>query len=487
MASRYLPNGFVTATTRGLAVAERPRRSSSTHEAADRGTLMRDDASSRLESLASRALYVYGAILFFAVFSLDREHAGSGLTRILLDNPKFFYRCIPLLLGFPIVLAIDGLFCQLQGMKSLCSIPGAAIVWFLGVSVGAAYVFHQPLLGGWKAYEYLFMAYWASVATSFSRQRGSTTPVQLFFQCAGFMVCYIWLFAAFSPKQSFVHWGSTFLPMLTCPYPHIVQNHIGFLTLTVFIIAVASDLFDGTARPLRWVLIGASLAAVVLSHTRTAYLALGVFCGLVVFTCIFSRSNRIPNGKRLFYFSAASLSLLLVTSLFAINSDAVIRTITRGQNAEQIQELSGRSTIWKIAFREFKKNPYTGYGLSIGSRRLNKIREYNRALADKNKKWSDGTLNIHSSVLESLLSAGLLGAIPLLVVLFIWMPATVIRHAQPLTATSLMAVPLCLTLLIRAVFVSNLALYSLDSMLFASLIFSYAHKTPPILASTEHR
>ena len=154
-----------------------------------------------------------------------------------------------------------------------------------------------------------------------------------------------------------------------------------------------------------------------------------------------------------------------------------------------MNNLSGRRVLWDISAREISRKPIFGQGLTLGSRNVNKHPAYAAIIAHEHKRWSDGNMNIHSSILEAVLSAGYLGAVPLLLLIFVIMPVKAIYNVyQDFSHGSIFLLMLVAVLMIRAVFVSNLVLCTPDGVIFVTTlitVFASEKYVPQISATSE--
>ncbi len=87
--------------------------------------------------------------------------------------------------------------------------------------------------------------------------------------------------------------------------------------------------------------------------------------------------------------------------------ETILRIVTRGQSAEEISTLSGRTDYWDFALQNVS---LTGKGLASGSRSLILIGE---------DVFHKGSVNLHNSYIEALLGGGYIGAIPFAVLIVI--------------------------------------------------------------------
>jgi exopolysaccharide production protein ExoQ len=96
-----------------------------------------------------------------------------------------------------------------------------------------------------------------------------------------------------------------------------------------------------------------------------------------------------------------------VVLLLATSAESTFWTyFQRGQDAELLGSLSGRTTWWSFAWARFLERPLTGYGAFAGGRFA--------ALAEMG---DESTSSVHNTYLEAILGIGILGIVPLLICL----------------------------------------------------------------------
>ena len=99
--------------------------------------------------------------------------------------------------------------------------------------------------------------------------------------------------------------------------------------------------------------------------------------------------------------------------------ESIVRIFVRGQNEELVFTLSGRTHWWASALEAWTEAPLTGFGFGTGGRFV-ALQRIGRGEVS----------SVHSGYIESLVSVGLLGFIPLMIVfgMIAWFSLTALRR-----------------------------------------------------------
>lgn len=159
----------------------------------------------------------------------------------------------------------------------------------------------------------------------------------------------------------------------------------------------------------------ASITVLLLSHTRTATIALAVALSGACLTLVL-RSARIRRAM------AVAAALAVCSALFF--GPALQRWFERGQNSEQLGNLTGRQTIWNSLLGE-ERSVYTQF-LGIG-------------LSDK----SFNGLSIDNSWLAVFNDQGFLGIVLVVAILAVLLGAAVLRPPSPARACAVFLILFC--------------------------------------------
>lgn len=124
----------------------------------------------------------------------------------------------------------------------------------------------------------------------------------------------------------------------------------------------------------------------------------------------------------------------VIAGLIVLNWDFVLSVLSRNQSENSLLLLTGRIRFWLAAFSAISQHPWTGFGFGAGGRfvALSAIGEGSRS-------------NLHNGYLEALTGVGIMGLIPLLLVVVIaarWSVRQLIRKVD--TSIAILMVPLVL-------------------------------------------
>lgn len=157
----------------------------------------------------------------------------------------------------------------------------------------------------------------------------------------------------------------------------------------------------GSSRKGAWlalVFVASAAAMIVLSGSRNAMLSTMLACSVVA-------AIRWPRAVLAGAVIAALAALVITTlGLWGRVADNVIGLLSRQQHGFDVQNLTGRTEIWRFVLQRWGESPWIGYGLG-GSRTV-----ISTGFATF---WGKTTGTTHNALLESLLDLGLIGALML--------------------------------------------------------------------------
>ncbi len=318
----------------------------------------------------------------------------------------FVVRIFPLLIML-FFLFFDDLLNQLKGILSLTKALFAALSIHLLVSFYSSITVYGEIYSAWKTTEILIITYLGacmlSAISNHSLDIKQQYILRKFFNVVlGILISIILssiLFYDIAFRFSGVQMEAIFPPMNS--------NSLGSFALTCLLFYYFVPYKNSN---LKWFAILTSFSFLILSVSRTSYIALIAIIILFVFRAIAKLIvlKRV-HARRFFSFSA----ILLFVSFFMItNFTKVVENVTKGQSTEQLSELSHRVFTWQAATLSIKQKPYFGYGLVAETRKL--VEKYPFLVTYK----QDSIGNAHSSIFESLLASGFLGAGFYLLMLF---------------------------------------------------------------------
>jgi O-antigen ligase len=169
-------------------------------------------------------------------------------------------------------------------------------------------------------------------------------------------------------------------------------NGVGYVSALSATLALNGIFRRTKARNLMWGLYALSLTTAILAQGRTGLLAL--LLGSLLVLAIHRRFKTLL---------VCCALLLLATVSF---SQTIADYLVRGELAENLQTLSGRTVMWHAGWQSFLDNPLAGRGFGVGGRSL-----FLTSLAGFGVQLS----SLHSGFLELLTGVGLFGFIPWIV------------------------------------------------------------------------
>ena len=294
---------------------------------------------------------------------------------------KIATRMIPMF-----IVAVYCVTCSNKHLLKRMFRPGMIpLLWYVLWGVMGGMTSTQPALCIWKGAEILITMMWVTVSCS----DVESTKRELV--CLGrYIEILLWVTVALAvinpslgtiPSMSFIPWLRGYFPLLN-------PNTIGFLSVMAMIRLL---FFPAKYKPIRMMLVAGTLLC---AQSRTSYAVMMVAFLIFVFDGL--KTRNLPRVIGASFFSV--LALMLAMGWL----ESILTVVLRGESAEEIQTLSGRTDYWEFAFNHIS---WTGNGLATGSRSLIFIGE---------ETFKKGSVNMHNSFVEALIGAGYIGAIPFL-------------------------------------------------------------------------
>jgi len=191
-------------------------------------------------------------------------------------------------------------------------------------------------------------------------------------------------------------------------------NIFGDIAVVMLFMAIAQVFIETPKeRVITFLSVLAGIGAIVLSSSRGSWLSfmilLAIYIGLIYKP--FLKNNK---KRKLSLFLILSIILGLITTQTNIK-ERVVKATTEVQNwnsGDESNTSNGlRLQIWSASLNAAQKSPWVGYGY----RNANKVvSEY----APNNKKTIRGKSHLHNEYITSLVSAGVIGLLMLLILLF---------------------------------------------------------------------
>lgn len=157
------------------------------------------------------------------------------------------------------------------------------------------------------------------------------------------------------------------------------------------------------------------LAALVLTNSRSSLLGLGM--GLAA-AAVVMRGHTVLTVLLGGVAATVAAMVVLLPSLTKAFVRAVTELFSRSGGAQEIVSFTGRSDIWLACLELIRDKPWIGYGLGSVRVELPKVFE---------DQWGNTAATAHNFVLESLITVGVVGTIPLLLV-FVVTTVGLVRH-----------------------------------------------------------
>jgi O-antigen ligase len=213
------------------------------------------------------------------------------------------------------------------------------------------------------------------------------------------------------PDLAIVRGSVDTTPRLISIVPSIGANPLGFLALAG-IVALVLNLGPRAIRgiPARVLLGGLYIAELFMTRTRTALL-LGV---LVLLLTVLLNVKLRPLLATYAILIAGAGALLAFTTY----QDEVASYFRRGQSRIAFQTLTGRTDVWSVAWAVVEEKPLTGLGFYAGHRLGMPILNAYQERSNLDNTW-----------IEALVDVGVLGTIPLALMLLAgWLRAAQARY-----------------------------------------------------------
>lgn len=338
-----------------------------------------DEKQQQTESVEPlpRFLGVVRVIFFLSTFSWSinkfQSYASSGTPLELVIS-----RIIPLLITFGFILATPQIRSHIREVLKPVFWP-VIIYIFFGVLCGLRGV--MPLLPLWKGFEMIVVLLW--VAAVCHDEKSLHREMNYFLFYTELILYSTVILAVINPSRGMMS-SRSFLPWFKGYFPIINPNGLGFLAVIVCTRLLFTDVKYKKFR------LAAAGLIFLCAQSRTQYMA---FAG--VFFVFMLDGLRQKKLTRVLFASIAALGF---TSLAFGFLDQIILVFRRGQSAEELESLSGRTDYWLIALEQAG---LLGGGLATGSRSLIFLAE---------SSFASGAVNLHNSYLEAILGAGFIGA-----------------------------------------------------------------------------
>jgi len=251
-----------------------------------------------------------------------------------------------------------------------------------------------PLWTLYKSVEYLVdVALLAAIMASIRTDREWKTLFDLTWSLYGLLAGTVWLGLLISPGEAVIPGIGVIGLQLQGLWPEISADGVGGLGGVLGTVAFARLLIPSRHRRFYLLVLLLAIGMLILAQSRSAITGFLVAAPLMLL---------VAGRRGVFACSAALLPLLLV---FTNIGTAFWVFFQRGQSAELFTTLSGRTAWWEAGLAVFREHPLLGTGAYAGSRF-----EVLAAMG------ATTVSSIHNTWLEILIGTGIVGLIPVLIV-----------------------------------------------------------------------
>ncbi|MDQ6711250.1 MAG: O-antigen ligase family protein [Candidatus Dormibacteraeota bacterium] len=255
------------------------------------------------------------------------------------------------------------------------------------------------------------------------------------------------------------HFDAT--PRLSGVFPAIAPDFLAFFAVVGTLGLLTRRGPALTLRPLvRYGLIVAYLGVIVLTRTRSALAILGL--------CVVFLATTLLRRRRILVALIVAATVTLLTGAIAVGP--VGTYLSRNQSGRDLFSLTGRTATWGGAIAKWSTRPLQGFGYYAGHR-----------FALVPKPGADDISNLDNMWIESLVDVGLLGTLPLAVMVIVG--AVGLCRADQSSSSDIL---LRRTLFVAA-FAASLINPSLELEAYPLIIFAFVLLGAPrlVLAKTE--
>jgi O-antigen ligase len=275
------------------------------------------------------------------------------------------------------------------------------------ISLASTFWSVKPSWTLYKSLEYAVMlALYSSIVVYVSRVEEYESILNWIYALLTFLLVTAWAGAVIDPADAFsVGASGLFLiPQLNGVFPVLAANGVGTMGAILALVAVSRLMMpvgEETFRGWYVVLAGFGVVTMILADCRSA--TFGFLVGILVLLFL---TRHLLAGT----FVLASAAVLALLSGAGKN---IMLYLARGQQAKQIESLSGRVDFWQYAWQKFLERPLTGWGGFAGGRFL-----ILPQITDPSQPMPS---DLHSNIMEPLVDTGIFGLLFILLALFgVW-------------------------------------------------------------------
>ncbi|MBS0182873.1 MAG: O-antigen ligase family protein [Nitrospira sp.] len=304
----------------------------------------------------------------------------------------------PQILGIYMLMAYC-LYCLMRQPGSL-RYAFASPLWpltiFTVVAFASAVVISRaPMYSLWRSAETSVVLLWAALV--FSHLKREQSPIKLFvayYAMSAIMLVAVLVAVVIDPQNAWIHEQHKVDRLETSSTFMMAANTIGVMAALIALATLARFILLTKVRYLALSL--AALAICYGARSRTGFIVFVL--GLLVLTGFLLRMPR----RRGIASIVGGLAGVLIVGLLLVSpefTDSVVHTFTRGHSEANIRSLDGRVPLWTEGLKAFEQYPILGAGYGTYPVRL------------------VGRGHFHNMFLELAVTTGVLGLLPILILL----------------------------------------------------------------------
>jgi O-antigen ligase len=324
--------------------------------------------------------------MFFSILIWTQPPEGSSAQQ--LGDSSNYYRIVLILFA-----GAASVWTLLRNSPRLLQAFPAPILLLLFYAVVAmfssAYVPQYAFYSMWKGFEVAVDVLCMAAILSYPQpQQSARIAYRVLASLYGLLVIVYLAEAIVMPERALQPTRGYISIYLMGALPVAPQNAVAFLSAVAAFAA-----FCRLTRPMRFVvrcgyalMLCLALVTLVFAQSRTSVVALfAAIAGYLLF------------ARRWLSF-AGLLGLLAMGAFYSQLSDVSMKYMLRGQDAELVTSLSGRTEGWEAAWAAFLESPIVGHGFA--------------AFARANILGINGLSSLHGAVFDVIVGTGLLGLLP---------------------------------------------------------------------------
>lgn len=250
----------------------------------------------------------------------------------------------------------------------------------------------------YKSLEYfVVIALLAAILTTLVSTAGYKQLLDFTWTMDGFLLLSVWVGALIWPSLAFEPSGGLISVQLQGVAPILADNGVGHVSAILSVVALCRALRQPQTRGSRTfytALFILGVSTMILAQTRSAILGFVLGAVLVLY---FSRRIGLI---------ACLVMAVLLLYLTTGAGGLVHEYMRRGQGADAISSLSGRTDWWEFGWQQFLQSPWMGLGA------------YTARFTVLAKFGEQDASTVHNTYLETVLGVGIAGLIPVLAVFF---------------------------------------------------------------------